>query len=189
MSFGTNSRPLVVAVRIVWLQHAQAVLDGDSGRDHQEAARESGALGPANCVDRLPGDQHRHDGGLSGAGRQLESQPRQVRIGVVIGVREMVEEFPAGPARARRNLGEPNGGLDRFNLAEEGLNATESVVPPVLEQPGSLRGDLPLALVRQVSPPLDLSAHPVDDCRQVVLLAFGLDLLRSLIEHDGGLFG
>ena len=137
----------VVAVRIVRLQHAQAVLDGDAGRDHQEAARESAALRPADRVDGLPGDQHRHDGGLSGAGRQLERQPGEVRVGVVVGVRQMVEEILADPARARRHLDEPDGGLYRLDLAEEGPNAAEPVVPPVLEQAGRLRGHLPLARV------------------------------------------
>ena len=57
----------------------------------------------------------------------------------------MVEEALADPPPARRDLGQPYRGLYRFDLAEEGLNATEAVVPPVLEQPGCLWRHLPLA--------------------------------------------
>ena len=59
----------------------------------------------------------------------------------------MIEEVPTG-SRAMRNFGEPNGGLYRFDLAEEGPNATEAMVPPVLEQARRLRSNLPLARVR-----------------------------------------
>ena len=46
------------------------------GRDDQEAAGELLAGGAAHGVDRLPGDQHRHDGGLAGAGGELQGQTR-----------------------------------------------------------------------------------------------------------------
>ena len=38
------------------------------------------------------------------------------------------------------NFAEPNGGLYRFNLAEEGPNTTELVVPPMLGAGGRSRG-------------------------------------------------
>ena len=134
-------------------------------------------------VDGLPGDQHRHDRGLAGAGRHLEGEARQVRVGLVVGVGQMVEEAPAG-ARARRHLGQPDGGLGRFHLAEEGADAAEVVVPPVPEQAGGLRGHLPLGL-RQLPPAVDLLADPPDDFRQVVLLAVGPELLRLFVEYEG----
>ena len=49
-------------------------------------------------------------------------------------------------------------------------DSAELVVPPMLEQAGGLGGHLPLALVWYMSPPLDLSANSVDDCRVLVLL-------------------
>ena len=179
---GNQLAALVVAVRVVRLQHAQAVLDGDAGGDHEKAAREAAALGPAHRVDGLPGDQHRHDRGLAGPGRQLEGQPRQFRVGVVVGVGQMVEEVPAG-SRAGGDFGEPDGGLRGFELAEEGADAAEVVVPPVPEQAGRLRGHLPLGRVRQLAPAVDLLADPVDDGGQVVLLAIGPELLRPFVEH------
>ena len=55
-------------------------------------------LGPAHGIDRLPGDQHGHDGGLAGAGGQLQRQPHQLRIGVVVGIGQMFEKALAGLA-------------------------------------------------------------------------------------------
>ncbi len=65
---------VVVAVRVVRLEHAQPVADGDAGRNDQEAAREPPALRPTHCVDSLPRDEHRHHRGLSRAGRQLQGE-------------------------------------------------------------------------------------------------------------------
>ena len=101
----------------------------------------------------------------------------------------MVEEALAASPHARRDFGEPYCGLDRFDLAEEGPNATEAVVPPVLEQPGRLRRHLPLAGVRQIAPAVNLLTNPVDDGRQVVLLAVVFELSRRLVKHQRGLLG
>ena len=53
--------------------------DGQAGRDDEEAAGEVLAAGPANGVERLPGDQHRHDGRLAGAGGELQREPFDVQ--------------------------------------------------------------------------------------------------------------
>ena len=101
----------------------------------------------------------------------------------------MVEEVLAASPHARRDFGEPYRGLDCFDLAEEGPNATEAMVPPVLEQPGRLWRHLPLAGVRQIAPAVNLLTNPVDDDRQVVLLAGVFELSRRLVEHQRGLLG
>ena len=89
--------------------------------------------------------------------------------------------MPSRPAR------EPNRGLYCFNLAEEGLDVIETVMAPVLEQPGGLRGHLPVDRIRYISPPVDLTANPVDDCRVLVLLLLSRKTL-PFIKHQGGLF-
>ena len=86
------------------------------------------------------------------------------------GAGQMVEEIPAGAARLRRHLGEPDGGLDRLDLAEEGPDAAETVMPPVLQQAGGFRGHAPLVGVGEAAPGIDLPAYLVDDDRKVVLL-------------------
>ena len=73
----------------------------------------------ADGVDGLPGDDHRHDGGLSDAGGEFEGEPEQFGIGVVIGVGQVIEEGLAGLAGLGGDFGEPDCGLDRLDLAEE----------------------------------------------------------------------
>ena len=128
------------------------------------------AAGPAHGVDGLPGDEHGHDGGLAGAGGQLQRQAHQLGVGVVVGVGQVVEEALAGLADCGRDLGQPDGGLDRLDLAEERPDAAELVVPPVLEQAGGFGRDLPVVRVGQRPPLVHLLAHLVDDRSGVVLL-------------------
>ena len=65
---------LVIAVRVVRHDDAQPVSNSDTGRDNQEAARELLAIGVADGIDGLPGDQHGHDGRFARPGRELEGK-------------------------------------------------------------------------------------------------------------------
>ena len=113
---------LVVAVGIVGLQHAQAVLDRQAWGDDQKAAGEALALRVAHGVDRLPGDQHGHDRGLAGAGRELERQPHQFRVGVVVGVGEVLRE---SPRRSCRSAGRPRSARWRSRPPRSGRRTAE----------------------------------------------------------------
>jgi hypothetical protein len=86
-------------------------------------------------------------------------------------------------AELRRHLGQPDGGLDRLNLAEEGADALERVVSPMLEQPCRLRRHLPLARIWQVAPVGDVLADFIDDRGRVVLLLGGRNILRTAQDH------
>ncbi len=66
---------LVVVASKVRAQDLQAVADRDAGRDDEERVRESLVLGVGELVERLPGDEHRHDHSLAGTGRHLEGDP------------------------------------------------------------------------------------------------------------------
>ena len=123
----------VVAVRIVRLQHPQAVADGETGGDHQESAREPPAAGTAHRVGGLPRDEHGHDRGLAGAGRELERESCEAGVRLLVGDREMIEEAAAFVAEPRRDLGQPDRGLRRLDLAEEGADVGEAVAAPVLQ--------------------------------------------------------
>ena len=61
----------VVTVRIVRLEHAEPILDSQSGGDDQKAPGKVFAGGMADRVDRLPSDQHGHHSGLAGPRGQL----------------------------------------------------------------------------------------------------------------------
>jgi hypothetical protein len=61
----------VVAIRVVGLEDAQPIFDRQAGRSHEKAAREVGAPRMTLGVNRLPRDEHRHHGGLAGAGGEL----------------------------------------------------------------------------------------------------------------------
>ncbi len=157
---GTSSRLLVVAVRIVRLQDAQAVLDGDAGRDDQEAAGERLAARAADGIDRLPGDQHRHDGGLAGAGGELQREPQQVRVGLARWRRRGARgtRLPASPIFGATSVSQIAVST-ASTWQKNGRTPLELVVPPVLEQARRLGRDLPLARVRQRPPGVDLLAR------------------------------
>jgi hypothetical protein len=61
---------LIVVVRLARQQYAKPILDRYAGRDHKEGAGEILGVFPRG-VDRLPCDQHRHNGRLAAAGRHL----------------------------------------------------------------------------------------------------------------------
>ena len=87
MSLGTSSTALVVAVRVVGLQHAQTVLDGDAGCEPPGKPRENLPLvGRRTALIGLPGNQHSHNSGLTRASGKLEGQPHQTGVGVVTGI-------------------------------------------------------------------------------------------------------
>ena len=175
----------VVAVGIVGQQHPQAVADGDARRDDEEAAGEALAVGVADGVDRLPGDQHRHHGGLAGAGGELERDAQQLRVGLGVGVGEVLDEALAVLARVRCDFGEPDRGLDCLDLAEKGPDAGKFVLPPVPQQACGLRRHPPLGL-GQRTPLVDLGPHRVDGGGMVVLLGFR-GKPGALIEDQRGL--
>ena len=103
------------------------------------------------------------------------------RIGLRVYRLEVLDQ-PLARCQMRGHFGEPDRGFDRFDLAEEGTDAAELMVSPVLEQSSRLRRHLPLA-GRQMAPGIDLAADLVDDGRQVV----GLLLRRqaaSLVEDQ-----
>jgi hypothetical protein len=66
----------------------------------------------------------------------------------------VVQEALAEPL-VGRDLGQVDHRLDRLDLAEEGSDAAELVVPPVLEKPGGLGGHAPVARVADGAPLID----------------------------------
>jgi hypothetical protein len=91
---GTNSRSLVIAIRVVGLETTRRrSLMVMPGVHDEKAAGEMFAAGAADGVDGLPGDEHGHDGGFARAGGQLQRDAQQFGIGVLVGVRQVIEQF------------------------------------------------------------------------------------------------
>ena len=59
-------------------------------------------------IDRLPGDDHGHDRGLAGTGRELQRSPKDLRIGLPVHRGQVIEEALPFLADARRYFGEPD---------------------------------------------------------------------------------
>ena len=123
---------LVVAVRVVGLEHPEPVLDRDARRDNQEAPCETPAVGASDRVDRLPGDEHGHDGGLSGPGGQLHRKPGQIGVRLFVRLFEVFQKPSSGVAERGRDLGQPDHRFHGLHLTEEGAEVAEVMVTPVV---------------------------------------------------------
>ena len=153
---------IVIAVRIVGLQDAETVLDGDAGGDDKKTASEFLGVGPADGVDGLPGDDHRHDGSLAGAGGELQRHAQQLRVGVPAGAGEAIEDALAGRPQLGGNLGQPDDCFDGLYLAEERAEIAEPMMAPMEEQPGGFGSDAPVVGALYLSPIIDPAANLID---------------------------
>lgn len=140
-------------------------------------------LRPAHGIDGLPDDDHGHDRGFPGARGQLERQPHQFGIRLQVGGRQMIQKILPLFTQLRGHFGQPNGCFNRLNLTEKGANTTEGVMPPVLEQAGRFRSDLPVRDIRKGAPGIDMAAQIVDDRDGVVPLFLGRKA-ESFIENQ-----
>ena len=122
----------IVVVRVARQEDAQTIPNGDARRHDQERVREARILAILELVQRLPGNQHRHDDCLAGAGRHLEREAPQAGIRRVVRGPEIV--LDPGVAVLPRHLGDVYRGLDRFDLAEE-QQLVAILAGPVGQQP------------------------------------------------------
>ena len=136
----------------------------------------------ADCVDRLPCDQHGHHGSLAGPSSELQRQPGQLGVRLFVCPLEVFSKASSGNSERRCDLDQPDRRLHRLVLAEEGADIVESMVTPVMQLTGRLRRDPPLTKIREGPPAIDGVADTVDGLRQLVLLIFRCDLPRSLIQ-------
>ena len=114
----------VVAVRVVRLQDAQAVLDGEAGRDDEEAAGEVLAAGRRTALMVCQAMSIAMTVVLPAPVASFSA--RRISSGLAslfAFARCSRTRLPA--CRVRRDLGQPDGRLDRFDLAEERADAAE----------------------------------------------------------------
>jgi hypothetical protein len=174
----------VVTVGVVGLEHLEPVADGEAGRHHQKAAGEASAAGLADGVGGLPGDDHGHDGGFAGAAGQFQRPTHEFRIRSVVGVGKVFQKLFAGLAPLRGDLGEPDGGLYSFDLAEERMNVAELVMTPVLRKTLGVGRDLPSVGVWNAAPLVHKIAKLIDyGGRGVILLILGGEPLAFVVNY------
>ena len=126
---------LIVGLVIIRQQNAQAVFDRNTWRRDEKPVRELGADAMPCGIDRLPGNDHRHHGGLARACRQLQCNAIEILVRRVIGERNLLQELLAAH-RGICDLGEPNEGFDRFDLTEERTDVRKVVlIAPPFEKP------------------------------------------------------
>ena len=174
----------VVGVGVVRLQHPQPVADRHAGSDHQEPAREPRAAGPADRVDGLPGDEHRHDRGLAGTGGELQGESGEPGVRLLARHLEVVKDLPLLAPEPGGNLGQPDEGLHRFDLTEERSDVAEVVAAPVPEEPRRLGRHPPRGRIGKLAPAVHSVADIADERRQVVLPGPGPERLRDPVEDD-----
>ena len=146
----------VVVVGVVGQQHAQAVADGDARRHDEERIAEPGVLRRLDLVERVPGDEHRHDHGLAAARGHLEGHAIELRVGRFVGLAQLVGQVLL--ARPRHALCEVDRRLDGLDLAEE--EPAVAIAPlPVLQQAARRARD---ARVVAPAPVAHGGAHLVD---------------------------
>lgn len=166
-------------------QDAQAVLDRDAGGNNQEAPAEMAASRRANRVDRLPRDQHRHDGGLARARRHFHGDAHQVRAGLLVGALDVLPQVGISLLGAG-DFGQPDNGLNRLDLTEERAQTLDLCAPPVVQQARSCRCDAPIPIAGQRTPSGNVRADFVDDGLGVVFL-IGVGQPSCIVEHHRGL--
>ena len=82
----------VVAGGIVWLQHAQAIADGDAWGDDQEAASEAPASRLADGIQGLPSNEHCHHCGFAGSGGEFQGDAQQIWVGVFVRAMQVISD-------------------------------------------------------------------------------------------------
>ncbi|OQB36384.1 MAG: hypothetical protein BWY09_01946 [Candidatus Hydrogenedentes bacterium ADurb.Bin179] len=79
----------IVTVRVMGLKYPQAVFNGNAGGDYYKSACKPAAIGAADGIDSLPGNEHGHYGGFSGTCGQFQRKPCQFRICCSAGIVEV----------------------------------------------------------------------------------------------------
>src|SRR5262245_5281121 len=88
------------------------------------------------------------------------------------------------PPSVWSNLGEPDGGFHRLHLTEERPDCAELVLPPMLQQAGRLRSNLPLIGMWKTAPLIDLLPYGIDHgcCTFILLGRRGQPF--TFVEHE-----
>ena len=105
----------------------------------------------AHGVDRLPGDQHRHDGRLAGAGGHLHGEPHSSGLACSLAPWMCSQNFSVRlPSFGATSVSQMIVST-ASTWQKKGRTILEAVMPPVLQQPRGRGRHLPVVRVRQVA--------------------------------------
>ena len=166
---GNQLAARIVAVRVVRLENAKPVLDGQPRCHDQKSACEVAAAWTANGIDRLPCDDHGHDRRFASPRRQFEGETQDLGIGIPVDALQMLQN-PFARFGKRSDLHQPDGCLDCLDLAKKWTHTAERVMPPMVKKPLRLGRHLPLAGVRKTPPNVHMGPHLVDNRGRIILL-------------------
>ena len=164
---------LVIAVRVVRLQDPQAVLDREARRNDEKPRVKRLLCGRRTALMVCQAISIAMTVVLPAPVASFSARRISSGLASLLAlVRCSRTPSPALPA-CGRDLGQPDGGFDRLDLAEERADAAELVMPPVLQQASRFRRYLPFTWIRQRSPSVHMASYLVDDRGRVVLLLLG----------------
>ena len=147
----TNAK---VVLRIVRQENAQPIADGNAWRNDQKGVGETSILGICELVQRMPGDEHGHNDGLTGACRHLERDSWQSGVRSVIAITKVV--LDPRVAVSLRDFHDVDGRLECFDLAKEKFSNTIRIVPIRKQSAGRRRYADVAALTPLPHAPADL---------------------------------
>jgi hypothetical protein len=104
-----------------------------AGRANEKTARKGFAGGTSDGIDGLPRDEHGDDGGFACASREFEGNAKEFWVCLFVAGQQVIEELLSTLTLVRRDFGEPDGGFNGFDLAEERFHALKGITAPVLE--------------------------------------------------------
>ena len=171
----------VVGIRIVRLKHAEAVANRQSGSADKEASRKHFARGRADGVERLPRDDHRHNGRLSRAGGEFQRDTEKLRICLLVRVANTSKNLLTFVALGRDFL-KPYQRFRRFNLTEERALCRKLMSSPMLEKPRRYGRDAPRRF-RKLPPRINGGADFVNLRSKVVILLLGRNVF-AFVQNE-----
>ncbi len=161
-----------VVFRLLGLEHAQTIADGDPGRDDEKAVGVALRVRMPGGIDRLPGDEQRHDRGFARPGRHLGGDPEKAGIGGIVRLDDLVAKGLGG------DLHQPDDRLDGLDLTEEERKLTHAAVAPPAQKALGFGRDAPFRW-GQSPPRVDL--RPDRGNQRVVAGLFRVIRQRALL--------
>ena len=176
-------------MRFIHEQHAQAVFDGDAGRDNEKIIREARVMAIFLPVEIMVQQQRGHHDGLARAGRHFEGDARQMLLRLVADAPLRLRDSAQNVLPDVRFCGDfvqPNRRFNRLALREKEGQMPLRIAKPKIQKLQRYPRDVSIWLA---APRADLAAHQIHQLG-IVILPEIVDLkrrrLRPLLNRNRG---